>query len=110
MAAFQRANGRVVPLGHPCVQNTTAVMRFLMLSYGVRDAFVVVGCDAATVPQCRAPATFAVSVIVKLKLLLYLLPVKDHSTHIVKYSDGFKLELQTLIKYRHASVYVSLLE
>jgi hypothetical protein len=110
MASFQRANGRVMPLGYPCVQNTIVVMRFLRLSHVVGDVSVIWGCDAATVPQCQAPATFAVSVIVKLKPLTYLLPVKHHSAHIVKYSVCFKLEFKTLIKYRHASVYVPLLE
>jgi hypothetical protein len=80
-------------LGYHCAQNTTAVMRFLRLLYDVGEAFVILGCDAATVPQCRAPAIFAVSVIVKLKPLMYLLPVKHPSTHIVKYSECFKLDL-----------------
>lgn len=92
MAALQRTNVRVMPLGYRCVQNMTAVMRHLSLSYGAGEAFVVLVCDAATVPQCRAPDTFAVSVIVKLKQLMYLVPVKHHATHIVKYSECFKLD------------------
>lgn len=44
-------------------------------------------------PEISAPATLAVLVIVKLKPLMYLLPVIHHFTHIVKYSVLFLIGL-----------------